>query len=40
MMELWVFFYRDDYKMFMYMENDKLVRIKCTDPDLIDTIVV
>ena len=33
-------FYRDDYKMFMYMENDKLVRIKCTDPDLIDTIVV
>lgn len=27
-------------KMFMYMGNDKLVCIKCTDLDLIDTIVV
>lgn len=26
--------------IFMYMKNGKLVCIKCTDPDLIDTIVV
>lgn len=40
MMELWVFFYRDDYKIFMYVENDKLVFVECTNSDLIDKIVV
>ena len=29
-----------DYKIFMYVENDKLVFVECTDPDLIDKIVV